>query len=156
MAHTHFSAILLSALLLIPSANAADFTGVGSWKGKGGKSSPKTDFTTFEIIIEQSGPKTYQMMLDVVHKTGEKGDQQFQIICDGKQQPFKLTGTNARSNRTAVCEQTSSSDLTIRQMENGKQVTQNKFTISPDGKTMKYVLTESSDNQAYTFILKRQ
>jgi hypothetical protein len=150
------TSMLFSALVLVSAASAADFTGVGSWKGDVAKFSPKTDFTQFKLTIEQSGPKEYQMMLDVVHKGGEKGDQQFQIICDGKEQPFKLTGTSAHSNRTAVCEQTKSFDLTIRQMEDGKEVTQNKFTISPNGKTMTYVVTESSDNQAYTFILKRQ
>lgn len=150
-----FSSKLLSALLLVSSANAADFMGVGAWKGEIRKFSPKTDFTSFEMTIEQSGPQEYQMMLDVVHQNGEKSNQQFHVICNGKEQSFKLTGTKPGPNRTAVCEQPDSSDLTIRQMENGKEVTENKFTISTNGKTMTYVLTESSDKQAYTFVLKK-
>ena len=148
--------VLFLALLLAATSSAADFTGVGSWKGQIGKFSPKTDFTRFELTIQQSGPKTYQVMIEVVHKTGDTGDQQFQITCDGKERPFKLTGANTHSDRTAVCTQASSSDLTLRQMEKGKQITENEFMVSSDGKMMTYVLTELSDNQTYRFFLKKQ
>jgi hypothetical protein len=124
---------ILGTLLLAVTVMAADFA--GTWKLDLAKSKPRNDLASETMKIEQTGPNAFRTTIDNVLKSGQKGHQEIDRICDGKEHPATGTGFK-QEGATEICEELDASTRKVTQKRDGKETSEFTSTVSSDGKVM--------------------
>jgi hypothetical protein len=141
--------LLLAASATMLAQTQKDFT--GTWKLNFAKSKPSNDLVSETMKIEQTGPNAYRTTIDDALKSGQKGHQEINRICDGKEHPSTGVGFK-QEGATEICEQMSSTRK-VTQKRDGKVVSEFTSTVSPDGKVMTNVRKGGGDE---TLVFERQ
>jgi hypothetical protein len=144
--------MVLATLSLGTTLVAADFT--GTWKLNLEKSKIQGNyFASSTMTISQTGPNTYTHTIDNVTKSGEREQQKFTRIYDGKE--HRRTGVGLRQEGAAeIAEKINATTLKITQKKDGTVLAEITSTLSPDGNVI--TNRRTSGNIEEVFIFNRQ
>src|SRR5262249_9749186 len=113
--------VAIFSLLLVSvgsSAAAGDFE--GNWKLDPAKSKLRTQYTSYVMKTERTGPEAYHIVYDMVTTAGQQRHAELSVTFDGKERPSQ----NAPAGAVEISEHPNASTWKTTVRRDGKVVTE--------------------------------
>jgi hypothetical protein len=131
---------MLSLVMFARLAAAGDIEGI--WKLDSAKSKLRTEYTSYLLKIERTGPEAYHTVVDTVTKAGEKAHSESSPTFDGKERPVQ----RPPAGRMEIFEHPNSSTWKNTIRREGKVVFERTTVMSEDNKTQTAITKGISPN----------